>query len=86
MLYKVLEFLHKEGNFSTKAISKELSIPELIIDDLKSRLISMGYIKKITCDRTMCEKCTCGCSTKKLNDKIDWEITEKGIKLLNKSL
>ncbi|NEU06376.1 FeoC-like transcriptional regulator [Clostridium senegalense] len=84
MLYKVLNFLHKEGNFSTKAISKSLKLPEPIIDDLKEKLINMGYIKKVICDVSMCEKCSCGCNSKKLNDKADWEITEKGINLLKK--
>ena len=85
MVFKVLDFLNKEGNFSTKTISRELNIPEIIVEDIKENLIKMECIKKIECNKSLCEKCSCGCNSAKLNDKIDWEITDKGKKILNKS-
>lgn len=84
MLYKILKYLNEEGNFSTRSISKSLNIPEPMIDDLKEKLVGMGYIKKFSCDTSMCASCSCGCASKKLNDKTDWEITEKGTNLLKK--
>lgn len=84
MLNKVLEFINKEGNFSSRVIARELNIQESMVDDLKNKLINMGYISKVSCDMSACEKCSCGCSSKKLNDKVDWEITKKGYNLLNK--
>ena len=51
---------------------------------MKNKLISSGYIEKDSCDTSMCEKCSCGCNTKMLNDKIEWKITEKGHKVLKK--
>ncbi|RDY23773.1 hypothetical protein CHF27_006530 [Romboutsia maritimum] len=85
MLIKVLDCLNKKGNFSARIISKELNIPELIVEDLKDKLIKMECIRKVNCDQSLCEKCTCGCSSTKLNDKVDWEITDKGYKILNKN-
>ncbi|MBD7912966.1 MULTISPECIES: FeoC-like transcriptional regulator [Clostridium] len=84
MLNKVLEFINREGNFSSRVIAREFNLQESMVDDFKNKLINMGYIAKISCDMSACEKCSCGCSTKKLNDKVDWEITKKGYELLNK--
>ncbi|MDS0526615.1 FeoC-like transcriptional regulator [Clostridium sp. SHJSY1] len=84
MLNKVLEIINKESNFSSRFIARQLNLQETMVDDLKNKLISMGYIAKISCDMSACEKCSCGCSSKKLNDKVDYEITKKGYNLLNK--
>lgn len=84
MLNKVLELINKEGNFSSRFIARELNLQEAVVDDLKDKLINMGYITKISCDMSACEKCSCGCSSNKLNDKIDYEITKKGYDLLTK--
>ncbi|MGG7179333.1 FeoC-like transcriptional regulator [Clostridium paraputrificum] len=84
MLINILDCLNKEGNFSTNFISNELNIPSSLVEDLKNRLINMGYISKVSCDTTMCEGCSCGCNSIKLNDKTDWNITEKGHEVLKK--
>lgn len=84
MLINVLRCLYENGNFSTSFISKKLNIPEAMVDDVKNKLISMGYITKVSCDTTMCEKCSCGCGTIKLNEKTDWDITKKGHEILSK--
>lgn len=84
MLNKVLEVINKEGNFSSRFIARELNLQEAVVDDLKNKLINMGYIIKISCDMSACEKCSCGCSSSKLNDKVDYEITKKGYNLLTK--
>ena len=84
MLLRILSLLHEKGNFSTNFISKELGLPTALVEDIKNKLISSGYIRQASCDTSMCEKCSCGCSTKMLNDKIEWEITDKGYKVLKK--
>ena len=84
MLLRILSLIQEKGNFSTNFISKELGLPAALVDDMKNKLISSGYIEKDSCDTSMCEKCSCGCNTKMLNDKIEWKITEMGHKVWKK--
>ena len=86
MIFKILTYVNNGGSFSTSSISKELCISESIVDMYKEQLIKQGYIKKKEeCSSEMCSKCSCGCSSKSLNRIIQWEITEKGVNLLNKN-
>lgn len=87
MLNKVLEFISRSGEFSTKSIANKLNIPESVVEDLKARLEMMGYIQKIgdECTSKSCEKCSCGCGKViKLDRTVKWQITDKGKNLINK--
>ena len=86
MIFKILTYVNNGGSFSTSSISKELGINEFMVDKYKEQLIKQGYIKKKEeCSSEACSRCSCGCSSKSLNAIIQWEITEKGINLLNKN-
>lgn len=87
MLNKVLEFISKSGDFSTKSIANKLNIPETVAEDLKNRLEMMGYIQRIEdeCSSESCKKCSCGCGKLiKLDRTVKWQITNKGENLMNK--
>lgn len=84
MLNNVLTFIAKEGDFSTSSIAKKLKISETMVEDIKEQLKRMGYIEKIECDTEICEKCSCGCGKiRKLNKTTNWNITEKGKKIID---
>ena len=84
MIKEILNDLKKNGDFSSKAISRNLNIPKEIVDDMKDKLIKMGYLEKKECNESMCKGCSCGCSNRELNKSLEWIITEKGEKIINR--
>ncbi|WP_288478119.1 FeoC-like transcriptional regulator [uncultured Clostridium sp.] len=84
MIKKILNELKKNGDFSSKTISRNLDIPKEMVDDMKDRLIKMGYLEKKECNENMCKGCSCGCSSRELNKSSEWIITEKGEKIINR--
>ena len=85
MLGEILKFISEKSNFSTSAISEGLNLPMPMIDDIKSKLVNMGYIEKIECSSETCEQCSCGCGkVKNLNGAIEWRITDKGNKFISR--
>ncbi|SHE33599.1 hypothetical protein [Clostridium fallax] len=86
MIIRILNFINNGGEFSSKAISKELGISEIMAEQLREQLIKQEYIKREEgCKPEMCSKCNCGCSNKALNDIIKWELTEKSKNALKKN-
>ena len=88
MLNRVLEFISKSGDFSTISIANNLGISESMAEDMKDRLIRMGYVEKFggsECSSESCKKCSCGCGkTIKLDRTVNWKITKKGSRLVSK--
>lgn len=83
MLLKVLNFIYSNKTFSSNIIGKELEISSEMVESLKKKLEELELIKKEdSCEKDSCNKCTCGCSSKSLNNTVNWIITEKGLKLL----
>ena len=84
MLTEVLSVYFNDGIFSSRYVSEKLGITKEIAEEYKMQLIRMGYIQKQEeCTMESCKSCSCGCSGKKLNGVINWDITEKGYKVIN---
>lgn len=85
MLNKLLKFISESGDFSTISIAKKLNISEPMVEDMKDRLVKMGYVEKVQCSTEACEKCSCGCGrSRRINRTFNWKISQKGEKLLDK--
>lgn len=85
MLAKVLKIYFEYGNFSSRFVADKLGISEIIVDEYKKQLIRMGYLKKQDeCSLEACKTCSCGCVGKKLNPIVNWNITDKGYKIIEK--
>ncbi|OPF52605.1 hypothetical protein BH721_04935 [Clostridium baratii] len=83
MIKDIIRYIYENNDFSSKGIAEGLDVSEQIIEQYKEKLILNGYIKKDDgCTSTKCEKCSCGCSQKSLNPVVQWEITDKGFKLI----
>lgn len=84
MLKDVLIEINKSSSFSKSTISKNLNIPEGMIDDLIKQLTRMGYLIEIlgsaNCD-TPCNSCpyTRNCNSNPIKM---FSISEKGKDLL----
>lgn len=86
MLKSILKLMKDSNEFSSSLISKNLNISETMVDIYKDQLEKKGYIKKIIlsgCSQEQCSSCGCGCSNN-LSSIYGWEITKKGIVLLEK--
>ncbi|MDZ4993378.1 hypothetical protein GNF80_10425 [Clostridium perfringens] len=86
MLKSILRVMKDSNEFSSSLIAKKLNISEAMVDIYKEQLEQKGYIKRITlsgCSQEQCSSCGCGCS-KSLASLSGWEITEKGIMVLEK--
>lgn len=88
MLKAILKIMKNSNEFSSSTIAKELNISETMVEIYKEQLEQKGYIKKISlsgCSQDQCLSCGCGCGTSKsLNSISGWEITEKGLLILQK--
>ncbi|MDM0459222.1 FeoC-like transcriptional regulator [Clostridium perfringens] len=86
MLKAILKIMKNSNEFSSSTIAKELNISETMVEIYKEQLEQKGYIKKISlsgCSQEQCSSCGCG-SSKSLNSISGWEITEKGLLVLQK--
>lgn len=88
MLTAILKIMKNSNEFSSSTIAKELNISETMVEIYKEQLEQKGYIKKISLSgrsQDQCSSCGCGCGTSKsLNSISGWEITEKGLLILQK--
>lgn len=90
MLKAILKIMKISNEFSSSTIAKELNISETMVEIYKEQLEQKGYIRKISlsgCSQEQCSSCGCGCgcgSSKSLNSISGWEITEKGLLVLQK--
>ncbi|EGS9999014.1 hypothetical protein I9Y31_001228 [Clostridium perfringens] len=88
MLKAILKIMKISNEFSSSTIAKELNISETMVEIYKEQLEQKGYIKKISLSgysQDQCSSCGCGCgSSKSLNSISGWEITEKGLLVLQK--
>ncbi|MBO3388082.1 HTH domain-containing protein [Clostridium perfringens] len=88
MLKAILKIMKNSNEFSSSTIAKELNISETMVEIYKEQLEQKGYIKKISlsgCPQDQCSSCGCGCGiSKSLNSISGWEITEKGLLVLQK--
>lgn len=90
MLKAILKIMKNSNEFSSSTIAKELNISETMVEIYKEQLEQKGYIRKLSlsgCSQEQCSSCGCGCgcgSSKSLNSISGWEITEKGLLVLQK--
>lgn len=88
MLKAILKIMKNSNEFSSSTIAKELNISETMVEIYKEQLEQKGYIRKFSlsgCSQEQCSSCGCGCgSSKSLNSISGWEITEKGLLVLQK--
>lgn len=88
MLKAILKIMKNSNEFSSSTIAKELNISETMVEIYKEQLEQKGYIRKLPlsgCSQEQCSSCGCGCgSSKSLNSISGWEITEKGLLVLQK--
>lgn len=85
MIKEVLSYIFKNNEFDSRKIAIELSFNEELVEQTKINLINKGYLKfEELCDTKMCEKCSCDCNAKRLNDARTIVFTQKAMKILNK--
>ena len=88
MLKAILKIMKISNEFSSSTIAKELNISETMVEIYKEQIEQKGSIRKISlsgCSQEQCSSCGCGCgSSKSLNSISGWEITEKGLLVLQK--
>ena len=89
MIVRLLKYLNEGNDFSDKAVQLNLGISEFMAQQYKKQLISGGHIKKadgLDCN-TACGSCKtpCGYAGSMENQLIMWEITEKGMNVLEKN-
>lgn len=89
MIVRLLKYLHEGNDFSDKAVQLNLGLSEFMAQQYKNQLISGNYIKKVddlNCN-TACGSCKtpCAYAGSMENQVIMWEITEKGLNILEKN-
>lgn len=89
MIVRLLKYLDEGNDFSDKAVQLNLGLSEFMAKHYKEQLIQGGYIKKVDgldCN-SACASCTskCGHATSIDIQVIMWEITDKGLNVINKN-
>lgn len=89
MIVRLLKYLDEGNDFSDKAVQLNLGLSEFIAQQYKNQLISGDYIRKaegLDCN-TACGSCKtpCAFAGSMENQVIMWEITQKGLNVLEKN-
>ena len=89
MIVRILKYLDEGNDFSDKAMQVNLGLSEFMVQHYKEQLINRNYIKKATgldCNLA-CGSCAsqCGLAGSMDSQIIMWEITDKGLKVIEKN-
>lgn len=89
MIVRLLKYLDEGNDFSDKAVQLNLGVSEFMAQHYKEQLIKGEYIKKVeglNCN-SACSSCTSQCSFAGSMDNqlIMWEITDKGLNVIQKN-